>query len=39
MTAGRTESEKQDTSSSSGNDADANDADIKPVYDKEPMAE
>ncbi|GJZ00087.1 hypothetical protein Tco_0517516 [Tanacetum coccineum] len=29
----------QDTISSSGNDADANDADIKPVYDEEPMAE
>ncbi|GJX04280.1 hypothetical protein Tco_0190196 [Tanacetum coccineum] len=29
---------KQDTSSSSGNDADADDADIKPVYDEEPMA-
>ncbi|GJW77608.1 hypothetical protein Tco_0139290 [Tanacetum coccineum] len=34
-----TESGKQDTSSSSGNDVDADDADIKPVYDKEPMAE
>nr|GEV60543.1 copia protein [Tanacetum cinerariifolium] len=33
-----TESGKQDTSSSSGNDVDADDADIKPVYDKEPMA-
>ncbi|GKB44203.1 hypothetical protein Tco_0889145 [Tanacetum coccineum] len=33
------ESKKQDTSSSSGNDVDANDADIKPVYDEEPMAE
>ncbi|GJV22002.1 hypothetical protein Tco_1371022 [Tanacetum coccineum] len=32
-----TESGKQDTSSSSGNDVD-DDADIKPVYDKEPMA-
>nr|GEW00403.1 hypothetical protein [Tanacetum cinerariifolium] len=32
-----TESEKQDTSS--GNDVDADDADIKPVYDKEPMVE
>ncbi|GJV72464.1 hypothetical protein Tco_1492459 [Tanacetum coccineum] len=35
----RTESGKQDTSSSSGNDIDADDADIKPVYDEEPMAE
>ncbi|GKA17718.1 hypothetical protein Tco_0697555 [Tanacetum coccineum] len=35
----RMDSEKQDTSSSSGNDADADDADIKPVYDEEPMAE
>ncbi|GJZ45189.1 hypothetical protein Tco_0592785 [Tanacetum coccineum] len=34
-----TESRKQDTSSSSGNDVDADDADIKPVYDEEPMAE
>nr|GEX70308.1 hypothetical protein [Tanacetum cinerariifolium] len=33
------EFEKQNTSSSSGNDADAGDADIKPVYDKVPMAE
>ncbi|GKD92417.1 hypothetical protein Tco_1372254 [Tanacetum coccineum] len=33
-----TKSEKQDTSSRSGNDADANDANIKPVYDEEPMA-
>nr|GFD19495.1 hypothetical protein [Tanacetum cinerariifolium] len=33
-----TESGKQDTSSSSRNDVDANDADIKPVYDEEPMA-
>nr|GEV62051.1 integrase, catalytic region, zinc finger, CCHC-type, peptidase aspartic, catalytic [Tanacetum cinerariifolium] len=30
---------KQDTSSRPGNDADANEADIKPVYDEEPMAE
>ncbi|GJR09041.1 retrovirus-related pol polyprotein from transposon TNT 1-94 [Tanacetum coccineum] len=35
----RTESGNQDTSSRSGNDADADNADIKPVYDKEPMAE
>ncbi|GKB56709.1 hypothetical protein Tco_0912895 [Tanacetum coccineum] len=34
-----TESGKQDTSSRSGNDADADNADIKPVYDKESMAE
>ncbi|GJW82596.1 hypothetical protein Tco_0146571 [Tanacetum coccineum] len=30
---------KQDTSSSSGNDVDADDAYINPVYDEEPMAE
>nr|GEU85743.1 hypothetical protein [Tanacetum cinerariifolium] len=29
---------KHDTNSSSGNDGDADDADIKPVYDEEPMA-
>ncbi|GJY53048.1 hypothetical protein Tco_0444712 [Tanacetum coccineum] len=34
-----TESRKQDTSSSSGNDVDADDAYIKPVYNEEPMAE
>ncbi|GJU54481.1 hypothetical protein Tco_1228195 [Tanacetum coccineum] len=34
-----TKSREQDTSSSLGNDADADDADIKPVYDEEPMAE
>ncbi|GJT30970.1 hypothetical protein Tco_0911245 [Tanacetum coccineum] len=34
-----TESGKHDTSSRSGNDADADNADIKPVYDEEPMAE
>nr|GEX62213.1 hypothetical protein [Tanacetum cinerariifolium] len=34
-----TEYGKQDTSSSSRNDADVDDADIKPVYDEEPMAE
>ncbi|GJU80283.1 hypothetical protein Tco_1282648 [Tanacetum coccineum] len=34
-----TESVKQDTSSRSGNDAHADDADIKPIYDEEPMAE
>nr|GEU85876.1 hypothetical protein [Tanacetum cinerariifolium] len=35
----RTESKEQDISSSSGNDAHADDADIRPIYDKEPMAE
>ncbi|GJX70786.1 hypothetical protein Tco_0307957 [Tanacetum coccineum] len=34
-----TESGKQDTSSRSGNDADADNADIRPIYDEEPMAE
>ncbi|GJW37722.1 hypothetical protein Tco_0060642 [Tanacetum coccineum] len=34
-----TESGEQDTSSRSGNNIDADDADIKPVYDKEPIAE
>ncbi|GJW33972.1 hypothetical protein Tco_0054004 [Tanacetum coccineum] len=34
-----TKYEKHDTSSSSGNDVDADDADIKPVYDEEPMVE
>nr|GEV21133.1 hypothetical protein [Tanacetum cinerariifolium] len=34
-----TESRKQDTSSSLGNYVDANDADIKPIYDKVPIAE
>nr|GEZ64199.1 actin-binding, cofilin/tropomyosin type [Tanacetum cinerariifolium] len=34
-----TKSEKQDTSSSSGNDADVDAADIELVYDEEPMAE
>ncbi|GKF86089.1 hypothetical protein Tco_0253916, partial [Tanacetum coccineum] len=29
---------EQDTSSISGNDAHADDADIKPIYDEEPMA-
>ncbi|GKE24997.1 hypothetical protein Tco_1436509 [Tanacetum coccineum] len=33
-----TNMEKQDTSSSSGNDTHVDDADIKPVYDEEPMA-
>ncbi|GJR22494.1 hypothetical protein Tco_0971021 [Tanacetum coccineum] len=35
----RTESRKQDTRSSSRNDVDTDDADIKPVYDEELMAE
>ncbi|GJQ93658.1 hypothetical protein Tco_0004797 [Tanacetum coccineum] len=34
-----TESKEQDTSSTSGNDAHADDADIRPIYDEEPMAE
>nr|GFB63844.1 hypothetical protein [Tanacetum cinerariifolium] len=33
-----TESEVQDDNSRSGNDPDANDADIRPIYDEEPMA-
>ncbi|GKE04385.1 hypothetical protein Tco_1396403 [Tanacetum coccineum] len=32
-----TESEKQDTSSRSGNDVDADNADIRPIYDEEPI--
>ncbi|GJW18183.1 hypothetical protein Tco_0025619 [Tanacetum coccineum] len=35
----RTESGKQDTSSRSGNDAHADDVDIRPIYNEEPMAE
>nr|GEW20621.1 hypothetical protein [Tanacetum cinerariifolium] len=35
----RTESNAQHTSSRSGNDAHADDADIRPIYDEEPMAE
>ncbi|GJV65579.1 hypothetical protein Tco_1476407 [Tanacetum coccineum] len=35
----RTESEVQDESSRSGNDTDTDDADIRPIYDEEPMAE
>nr|GEU38315.1 hypothetical protein [Tanacetum cinerariifolium] len=35
----RTESKEKDTSSRSGNDAHADDADIRPIYDEEPMAE
>ncbi|GJT89388.1 hypothetical protein Tco_1071105 [Tanacetum coccineum] len=38
-TSSGTESKEQDTSSRSGNDVHANDADIRPIYDKEPMAE
>ncbi|GJZ71515.1 hypothetical protein Tco_0635366 [Tanacetum coccineum] len=34
-----TESQKQDTSSRSGNDAHVDDADIRPIYNEEPMAE
>ncbi|GJR52856.1 hypothetical protein Tco_1403377 [Tanacetum coccineum] len=34
-----TESKKQDECSSSGNDIDAVDADIRPIYDEEPMVE
>ncbi|GKD81719.1 hypothetical protein Tco_1348558 [Tanacetum coccineum] len=34
-----TKSKEQDTSSRLGNDAHANDADIRPIYDEEPMAE
>ncbi|GJX20779.1 hypothetical protein Tco_0223456 [Tanacetum coccineum] len=39
MKSSGTKSGKQNTSSRSGNDADADNADLKPVYDKEPMAE
>ncbi|GKA56250.1 hypothetical protein Tco_0755322 [Tanacetum coccineum] len=35
----RTESQEQDTSSRSGNDAHVDDADIRPIYNEEPMAE
>ncbi|GJS11257.1 hypothetical protein Tco_0368053 [Tanacetum coccineum] len=34
-----TESEVQDDNNKSGNDTYANDADIRPIYDEEPMAE
>ncbi|GJT57900.1 hypothetical protein Tco_0992954 [Tanacetum coccineum] len=34
-----TESKEQDTSRRSGNDAHADDADIRPIYDEEPIAE
>ncbi|GKE38190.1 hypothetical protein Tco_1461595 [Tanacetum coccineum] len=33
------ESREHDTSSRSGNDAHVDDADIRPIYDEEPMAE
>ncbi|GKF38186.1 hypothetical protein Tco_0118247 [Tanacetum coccineum] len=35
----RTESKVQDDSSRSGNDTDTDDADIRPIYDEEPMAD
>nr|GFB00907.1 hypothetical protein [Tanacetum cinerariifolium] len=35
----RTELEVQDDNSKSGNDTDADDAYIRPIYDEEPMAE
>ncbi|GKE62162.1 hypothetical protein Tco_1512529, partial [Tanacetum coccineum] len=35
----RTELKEQDKSSISGNDAHTDDADIRPIYDEEPMAE
>ncbi|GKD32325.1 hypothetical protein Tco_1247834, partial [Tanacetum coccineum] len=35
----RTTLKEQDTSSRSGNDSHADDADIRPIYDEEPMAE
>ncbi|GJY70419.1 hypothetical protein Tco_0474122, partial [Tanacetum coccineum] len=38
MESNGTESKVQDDSSRSGNDTDADDADIRPIYDKEPMA-
>ncbi|GKD71006.1 hypothetical protein Tco_1325096, partial [Tanacetum coccineum] len=34
-----TKSKVQDDSSRSGNDTDADDADIRPIYDEEPIAE
>ncbi|GJZ60165.1 hypothetical protein Tco_0615981 [Tanacetum coccineum] len=34
-----TESQEQDTSSRSGNDGHVDDADIRPIYNKEPMVE
>ncbi|GKG33750.1 hypothetical protein Tco_0433909, partial [Tanacetum coccineum] len=35
----KTESKEQDASRRSGNDAHADDTDIRPIYDEEPMAE
>ncbi|GJS98384.1 hypothetical protein Tco_0819554 [Tanacetum coccineum] len=37
--ASRTDSTVQDDNNRSGNDTDADDADIRPIYDEEPMAE
>nr|GFD31458.1 hypothetical protein [Tanacetum cinerariifolium] len=34
-----TESKEKDISNRSGNDAHADDADIRPIYDEDPMAE
>ncbi|GJR08690.1 hypothetical protein Tco_0791342 [Tanacetum coccineum] len=39
MESNGTESDVQDDNSMSGNDTDADDADIRPIYDKEAMAE
>ncbi|GJY47941.1 hypothetical protein Tco_0437897 [Tanacetum coccineum] len=39
MESNKTESEVQDDSSRSGNDTDVDDADIRPIYDEEPMDE
>ncbi|GJS71897.1 hypothetical protein Tco_0704738 [Tanacetum coccineum] len=39
MESNGTESEVQDDSSRSGNDTNADDADIRPIYDEEPMVE
>ncbi|GJV54872.1 retrovirus-related pol polyprotein from transposon TNT 1-94 [Tanacetum coccineum] len=39
MESNGTESEVQDDSSRSGNDTNVDDADIRPIYDEEPMAE
>ncbi|GKB81028.1 hypothetical protein Tco_0947923 [Tanacetum coccineum] len=39
MKSGRTESENQETSNRSGNDAHVDDAEIRPIYDEEPMVE
>ncbi|GJW95879.1 hypothetical protein Tco_0175551 [Tanacetum coccineum] len=39
MESNGTESEVQDDNSRSGNDTDVDDADIRPIYDEEPMAE